>query len=610
MNNSPNATRPRYQKIRELGRNRAGGRVTYLARDNSNEQPVVIKQFQFAQSGSDWSGFKAYEREMQVLRSLNHPGIPRYLNSFETRNGFCMVQEYKDAQPLSVRRSFAPDEIKQIAVSILEILVYLQERIPSVIHRDIKPENILVDDQLNVYLVDFGFARIGGGEVVALSSMVAGTTGFMPPEQLLNRPLTEASDLYGLGATLVCLLTGTKSTDITNLIDSSYRINFKPLLIKLSFRFIEWLENMVQPNFNDRYPNAAAALEALIPVYVFRLPEVEFSQASLEFTATKLGQQLTQRIVVSNSAPDTVLEGRWEVAPHPSDPPHKPNSHAWILLHSADFKGNQAECKVTVYTSKLMAGKTYNRQLVLHTNSEPEAQRLEISVKTAPQPIETKKPPFLSIAFLCFFYFIEFMFLPTIKIHDYDFFKLSLDVGLWMVPSQYLLALASWIDNKLRGNSPLKAAIEGLVALLLLVCIGCGGILGANIGGWTFGKGFVDTTMQQYMWDLILVLGGASIGGIASFFAVIMVATIISSIEANMAKEGLGKIDFLIISTLAFGLGSCLGVWYKMGRFNPLLLAAIWGIGVALAVMLTYPPLGQAILIAKYRKAERNLIKP
>lgn len=155
----------RYQLIRELGRNREGGRITYLANDTRTQQPVVIKRFLFAQSGATWSGFKAYEREIQVLQGLNYPGIPRYLDSFDAPTGFCMVQEYKEAQPLSVPRSFAPDEIKRIAVSILEILIYLQSRIPPVIHQDIKPENILVDNQLNVYLVDFGFARIGSAEV-------------------------------------------------------------------------------------------------------------------------------------------------------------------------------------------------------------------------------------------------------------------------------------------------------------------------------------------------------------------------------------------------------------------------------------------------------------
>src|ERR687886_2607462 len=259
----------RYQVVQELGRNQEGGRITYLATDSSLEPPqqVVIKEFRFAALGANWSGFKAYEREIEVLRELNHPRIPRYLDSFETKSGFCLVQEYKKALSLVVQRSFTPEEIKKIAVSVLEILVYLQKRTPPVIHRDIKPENIVVDKQLNAYLVDFGFARIRGGQV-ALSSVAAGTPGFMPPEEQFGRPLTEASDLYSLGATLICLLTGTRSLDVGNLIDDDYRFDFKGKVPQLSPSFIAWLEKMVVPNVKQRYTNAAVALEALKPIRV------------------------------------------------------------------------------------------------------------------------------------------------------------------------------------------------------------------------------------------------------------------------------------------------------------------------------------------------------
>lgn len=225
----------RYKVVRELGRNQEGGRITYLATDTSLDPPqqVVIKEFRFAASGANWSGFKAYEREIAILQQLEHPRIPRYLDSFETKMGFCLVQEYKNALSLAVRRSFTPEDIKKIAVSVLEILVYLQKRIPPVIHRDIKPENIVVDKQLNAYLVDFGFARIRSGEL-ALSSVAAGTPGFMPPEEQFGRSLTEASDLYSLGATLICLLTGTRSLDVGNLIDDNYRFDFKGKVPQLS----------------------------------------------------------------------------------------------------------------------------------------------------------------------------------------------------------------------------------------------------------------------------------------------------------------------------------------------------------------------------------------
>jgi serine/threonine protein kinase len=183
-----------------------------------------------------------------------------------------MLQEYKDAPSLLVRRRWKPQEIKQIAMSVLEILKYLQNRIPPVLHRDLKPDNILVDRQMNVYLVDFGFARTGGGEV-ASSSVVKGTLGFMPPEQLFNRQLTAASDLYSLGATLICLLTGTASTEVGSLMDDVGRIHFKKRVSHLSAEFVNWLQKMAEPNFKNRYASAAEAQDALIPLDVLRPPE-------------------------------------------------------------------------------------------------------------------------------------------------------------------------------------------------------------------------------------------------------------------------------------------------------------------------------------------------
>ena len=267
MNAFPDFSNYGYQITRELGHNRAGGRVTYLATEINTKRSVVVKQFQFARTGANWSEYQAYEKEIQILRELDHPSIPRYLDSFQTASGFCMVQEYKNAPSLVNSGRWNPEQIKQIAISVLEILKYLQNRIPPVIHRDLKPENILVNDRMNVSLVDFGFARIGGGEVAA-SSVVKGTLGFMPPEQMFNRQLTVASDLYSLGATLICLLIGINSTEIGSLMDDTGRINLKNRLPQLTPEFLDWLQKMVEPNFKHRYPSADAALNALIPLEV------------------------------------------------------------------------------------------------------------------------------------------------------------------------------------------------------------------------------------------------------------------------------------------------------------------------------------------------------
>lgn len=385
----PDCSSHGYQVLQSLGHNYAGGRSTYLATHLKTQKPVVIKQFQFAKPGADWSAYKAHEREIKVLQGLSHPGIPRYLDSFETPEGFCLVHDYKNAQSLAVFRRLDPEKIKQIALAVLEILVYLQNRVPGVIHRDIKPENILMGDRTDIiYLIDFGFARIGGGEV-AQSSVVSGTPGFMPPEQLLNLKLTEASDLYGLGVTLICLLTQTDSSEINRLIDSSYRLNFAELVPHLSDEFIYWLQKMVEPNSGDRFSHAAAALEALTPISVCRLlPEAVFSHTRLELR-TQQGETFTQTLTVKNPVEDTVLAGRWEIAPDSNHPQTKPD---WISIKPAKFqgKGNETEFEIKIDTTNLVVSQDYTRNLLLHANTANKTQIIPLSLSVSPREVSVE----------------------------------------------------------------------------------------------------------------------------------------------------------------------------------------------------------------------------
>jgi serine/threonine protein kinase len=273
MSNHSDFSSHNYQFVRELGRNREGGRISYLAESLIDRQSVVIKQFRFAQENASWQGFKVYEREIAILQELNHPRIPHYLDSFETGDGFCMVQEYKDAPTLASKRSFEPAAIQQIMISVLEILVDLQQRVPPIIHRDIKPENILVGQDHQAYLIDFGLARVNSPEI-ALSSVMAGTPGFMPPEELFNRPLTTASDLYSLGATAIALLTNTAATNISSLINDNYQFKFQHLVTGINPDFLNWLQKMVAPNTQDRYGNAAIALQELKAIDITRQAKI------------------------------------------------------------------------------------------------------------------------------------------------------------------------------------------------------------------------------------------------------------------------------------------------------------------------------------------------
>ncbi len=279
---SPDFTNYGYQVTELLNSNSQGGRITYKAIEINTQKPVVIKQFRFA-TGGNWTNYKEIEREIKVLKELDHAGIPKYLNQFNPNDGICLVQEYKDARPLSLvqlssaSKAEIEDISKNIAFQILDILIYLQDRVPLIIHRDIKPENILVDYNLKVYLVDFGLARIGN-HTMAFSSMMGGTLGFMPPEQVQAKELTKASDLYGLGATLICLITQTKSSDIGSLVSfDTNKITFRNQASQFSSRFIQWLEKMVEPNPNNRYQSAKLALTALQNINSTRISQVALS---------------------------------------------------------------------------------------------------------------------------------------------------------------------------------------------------------------------------------------------------------------------------------------------------------------------------------------------
>lgn len=517
MNAFPDFFTHGYQVTRELGYNSLGGRVTYLATEINTQKPVVIKQFQFAQLGASWAEYEAYEQEIKVLKKLAHPGIPRYLDAFGTDSGFCMVQEYKNAES-AVNRSFSPPDIKQIAIATLEILAYLQSQKPPVIHRDIKPENLLIDADLNVYLVDFGFARLGGGNIAA-SSVVKGTMGFMPPEQMFNRQLTTASDLYGLGATLICLLTGTKSVDVGNLIDDNYSIHFRHLVPPLQQGWMNWLERMVAPRIQDRYQSAADALAALESLDVRRLPKVRIERDRIQFTATEYGEILTGTIAISNPIPDTILCGRWEVAPHPNDPPHTPYDHSWISFEPQAFESNNIECKIAVDTSKLLASQTYNRQIILRANSEPETHTIELQATTAPLPVP-QKTNFLSVFMLTF--------------------KFCLILATFMCCLLLTVLIFDWIDYGF-GYADVDIFLYSGTTTILLPITFTSGLLGVFVAEIA-----ITAQLNKYDFNWFLALCGGLIGLIFSGF----ISSILTSILFDIAKA---TIDYQLISFVYAG---------------------------------------------------------
>ncbi|UBF23769.1 serine/threonine protein kinase [Kovacikia minuta CCNUW1] len=294
----------RYEIRKQLGKK--PGRQTLLAWDRQVKNLVVIKLLSFSQEFV-WDDLKLFEREAETLRTLSHSAIPQYLDFFEVTlphaHSFALVQSYVEGDSLESHlksgQTFSELDVKQLAVSLLEILVYLHDRQPPVIHRDIKPSNILLRNRSgnsigDVYLVDFGsvqtLAATEGGTIT-----IVGTFGYMPPEQFGGRTVP-ASDLYGLGATLIYVATGRHPADIPQ---KQLKLQFESLTT-LSSELTQWLARLVEPGLDERFVSAAAALQKANSLNTHQ--KVYIEQPAAEITLTPITKPPSSRIELSKSA--------------------------------------------------------------------------------------------------------------------------------------------------------------------------------------------------------------------------------------------------------------------------------------------------------------------
>ncbi|HAN45010.1 MAG TPA: serine/threonine protein kinase [Cyanobacteria bacterium UBA8156] len=252
----------RYVLTELLGRN--AGRQTWQATDRQTEESVIVKLLTF---GGDvqWDDLKLFEREAQVLQQLNHLRIPQYLDYFALDDRtlwFGLVQAYIPGETLKQGMDrgakWLVADLVRFAKEILDILIYLHELQPPLLHRDIKPSNLILGTDNCLYLVDFGSVQ-DKAAAEGKTFTVTGTYGYAPIEQFGGRAVP-ASDLYGLGATLIHLATGRSPVDLPQ--DDRGRIAFREAT-SLPNHLATWLEVMTDPLAKKRYPSARAALAAL-----------------------------------------------------------------------------------------------------------------------------------------------------------------------------------------------------------------------------------------------------------------------------------------------------------------------------------------------------------
>ncbi|MEA5418486.1 serine/threonine-protein kinase [Spirulina sp. CCNP1310] len=253
----------RYQIRDILGQ--GGMATTYRAWDQQTQQWVAIKVISLKGS-RNWKTVEQFEREVNVLKHIDHPAIPNYLDYFErdtpTDRRFYLVQELVEGSSLAdlIAQGWRPDELtlQDLARQVLEILDYLHTCHPPIIHRDIKPQNIIRQENGQVYLVDFGAVPDLYRRTQRYINTFVGTLGYMPPEQLAGHSYF-ASDLYALGTTLLYVLTHRSPAELPQ---THLKFNFRPH-VTLSPAFADWLDKLIEPSLRARFHSASEALQVL-----------------------------------------------------------------------------------------------------------------------------------------------------------------------------------------------------------------------------------------------------------------------------------------------------------------------------------------------------------
>ena len=220
----------KYRVLRELGRGATA--TVYLAEAPDLTEPVAIKLVRF-DGGTDEAQWmrrlkKLFATEGAMAKKLDHPNIIRIHDTvFEDEQAY-IVMEHVTGRELSNFCSFDKllplHRVVGIVFKCCLALDYAFKQ--GVIHRDIKPANILVDDDDNVKIMDFGLALNTAKKSESDSTFImgVGSPAYMSPEQIKGYPLNQKTDLYSLGVVLFHLLTGRLPFRAANTAQLVYKI--------------------------------------------------------------------------------------------------------------------------------------------------------------------------------------------------------------------------------------------------------------------------------------------------------------------------------------------------------------------------------------------------
>ncbi len=206
MSIAPSTQVGRYRVVSLVG---AGGMgEVYRAAESGTGRVWALKTLPKAREGSEL--WRRFMNEGEIHSRLEHHGIAAFREMFLFGSQPCIVMEYVDGETVTDRlakqRRLDPAEAARILAEVSEVLTYLHSK--GIVHRDLKSSNIKINSAGQVRLLDFGIARVEGGQRLTRVGAVMGTPETMAPELLDGRPAGMRTEIWGLGVLGYEMVTG------------------------------------------------------------------------------------------------------------------------------------------------------------------------------------------------------------------------------------------------------------------------------------------------------------------------------------------------------------------------------------------------------------------
>ncbi|GAB4398771.1 MAG: hypothetical protein OHK0031_18270 [Anaerolineales bacterium] len=254
----------RYRILDILGQGGMGS--VYRALDENLGMEVAVKENLF--TTDEYA--RQFRLEAVILASLRHPNLPRVTDHYVLEGqGQYLVMDYIEGEDLRQRMerqgTISEEDAILIGAAISDALGYLHSRKPPVLHRDIKPGNVKITPDGQVFLVDFGLAKLVQGSQTTTTGARAMTPGYSPPEQYGTARTDPRSDIYSLGATLYAALSGVIPEDgLGRVMDNVQLTPLRKHNPNISRRLAAAIEKAMEAFPDDRFQSGDEFRRALL----------------------------------------------------------------------------------------------------------------------------------------------------------------------------------------------------------------------------------------------------------------------------------------------------------------------------------------------------------